>query len=50
MAVCDATMLEPIIQGRASSPVSLTTAAAVSSHDVSSASRCISQPMNSAER
>ena len=39
MAVCDATMLERIAQGRAGSPVSAMSAAAVSSHDVSMASR-----------
>jgi hypothetical protein len=38
MAVCDATMFDRIAQGRAGSPVSASTAAAVSSHDVSMAS------------
>jgi hypothetical protein len=35
MAVCDATMLERMVQGRPGSEVRPMTAAAVSSHDVS---------------
>ena len=41
IAACDATTFERIAQGRAASPVSATTAAAVSSHEVSIASRFI---------